>query len=90
MELEPDGSDEPSLGWLIFGRCFNPDTTEVDLEAGDGDDEPSLGSHVLPSGAVSYSMPIGRDGSLDCEGDELLTQGFVDDYQSKLDRWCAK
>jgi hypothetical protein len=21
---------------------------------------------------------------------ELLTQGFVDDYQSKLDRWCAK
>jgi hypothetical protein len=41
-----------------------------ELEAGDGDDEPSLGSHVLPSGAVSYSMPVGRGGELDCEGDE--------------------
>jgi hypothetical protein len=43
---------------------------DSELEAGDGDDEPSLGSHVLPSGAVSYSMPVGRGGELDCEGDE--------------------
>jgi hypothetical protein len=41
-----------------------------ELEAGDGDDEPSLGSHVMPNGAVSYSMPVGRCGELDCEGDE--------------------
>jgi hypothetical protein len=41
-----------------------------ELELGEGDEEPSLGSHVLPSGAVSYSMPISRNGDLDCEGDE--------------------
>ena len=29
-----------------------------ELEVADGDDEPSLGSHVLPIGAVSYSMPV--------------------------------
>ena len=41
-----------------------------ELELGEGDDEPSLGSHVTPSGAVSYSMPVSRNGDLDCEGDE--------------------
>ena len=41
-----------------------------ELEVGEGDDEPSLGSHVTASGAVSYSMPVSRNGDLDCEGDE--------------------
>jgi hypothetical protein len=44
------------------------DTDE--LEIGEGDDEPSLGSHVTPSGATSYSMPVSRNGDYDCEGDE--------------------
>jgi hypothetical protein len=54
-----------------------PRGTPQDTEFDECDDEPSLGSHVLPSGAVSYFMPVGRDGSHDCEGDEIDSE--VDD-----------
>jgi hypothetical protein len=51
-------------------------------ELGEGDDEPSLGSHVLPSGAVSYSIPVGRDGSFDCEGDDTPSGRSAEDEPS--------
>jgi hypothetical protein len=55
---------------------------DSELEAGDGDDEPSLGSHVLPSGAVSYSMPVGRGGEFDCEGDDTPSGRSAEDEPS--------
>jgi len=41
-----------------------------ELDDNGEDYEPSLGSHETPSGATSYFMPVSRDGSHDCEGDE--------------------
>ena len=53
-----------------------------ELEVGEGDDEPSLGSHVMPSGAVSYSMPVSRNGDLDCEGDDTPSGRSAEDEPS--------
>jgi hypothetical protein len=68
MELEPDGGDEPSLGWITSvsqgSHCGGTD----DLEADDSDDEPSLGSHELPSGALCYSQSASF-GEVDVEGE---------------------
>lgn len=65
-----EGDAEPSLGWTDLearrGRHFF--WGDVDAELDNADDEPSLGSHVLPSGGVSYVGPGLR--GLDCEGDE--------------------
>jgi hypothetical protein len=76
--LMDDNELEPSLGWTdMESRRGNAAGTPEDTELDECDDEPSLGSHVLPSGAVSYFMPVGRDGSHDCEGDEIDSE--VDD-----------
>jgi hypothetical protein len=82
MELEPDGGDEPSLGWnertaREDGNLYGVD----DLEADDGDDEPSLGSHELPSGAVCY-LPSVSLGEIDCEGEHDGREPDVDDDPS--------
>ncbi|MBR1231970.1 hypothetical protein [Bradyrhizobium sp. AUGA SZCCT0182] len=70
-DLDPDL--EPSLGWTEAGaRSYGNDQGADDLEAEpehleDGaDDEPSLGSHELPSGAVSYLQSYAH-GHLDVE-----------------------
>ena len=63
--------DESDNHMAIEDCAIDDDPCDTDeFEIADGDDEPSLGSHVLPSGAVSYSLPVSSDGSIDCEGDE--------------------
>jgi hypothetical protein len=79
-DLDPDM--EPSLGWTIAGsRSFGNNQGDDDLEAEPehdeegSDDEPSLGSHELPSGAVSYLQSYAF-GHLDVE-EQCDDEGFA-------------
>jgi hypothetical protein len=82
---------EPDLGWPErFAQCGNAggaDDREGEPEhAEDGaDDEPSLGSHELPSGAVSYRQSVSF-GELDVEGEHDGREPDEDDEPSLCGR----
>jgi hypothetical protein len=60
MEREPDGSDEPTLGWSIGGQYGD----DRDLEIEEGDDEPDAeGEPSLGSvGIHSHDQRVWADG----------------------------
>jgi hypothetical protein len=79
---------EPSLGWPEgrFGQCGSVGATddseaEPEHDEDGADAEGSLGSHELPSGAVSYAPSISF-GELDVEGEHDGKEPDVDDEPS--------
>jgi hypothetical protein len=73
---------EPDLGWPErFGQCAagGTDDREAEPEHDEhgADDEPSLGSHELPSGAVSYLASVSF-GEIDVEGEHDGREPCVD------------
>jgi hypothetical protein len=81
MELEPSlGCVEGSQRGLRAGATDDREA-EPEHEEDGADDEPSLGSHELPSGAVSY-LPSGSFGEFDVEGEHDGREPDVDDEPS--------
>lgn len=85
MELEDDGDDEPSLGFLdgLPGAGRGADRPSDDREADNSDDEPSLGSHELPSGAICY-LPSVSFGEIDVEAEDDSGIGDLDGLKEQL------
>jgi hypothetical protein len=82
-ELEPNGDEEPSLGWTADGRGMNDDR-ELDK----ADDEPSLGATLATNQDRAWGAASGTrdDREEQCE-DEGAQDDREPDVDAEADSW---
>jgi hypothetical protein len=82
-DLEPNGDEEPSLGWTGEGRGMGDGGDDRELDT--ANDEPSLGWQNTGSQARLRTSP--DDCEEQCEDEGAEHDGREPDYDNEVDSW---